>query len=274
MIMKEKYLALIKELTQLIQKEVQEKKSAIEWLKKLEVLVKEDDWLSVGFHISKKPPLIGSYTNKVDLLEFEEKVRINFTEAKQRYNQQFFDHCKIAGIEPVTGGYSNGFTIKGFIWVFPDIDRGTSEIKTLARRKILKTIRISDVLKEVTRTDKHIFSRKFDPERFIEELYQAYLSIDHGRHDQVLLEEVMREIWKNRQPRKFWETFDDSKIQSYSIDEFSVDLTRLIESRQNVTKEGYKSQLSLGANGINIFDRSGQFKSYKFIKFIKGEGRW
>lgn len=273
MAMNENHLPQIKGLTQLIQNEIQDRKSAVEWLKKLETLVKENDWLSLNLHISKKPEVIRSYADKFDLLMFEEKAKVRLTEAKQRYNQQFLDHCKIVGLEPVVGDYSKAFTIKGFIWVSPDIDRGTTEIKTLARKKIVKTTRIPDVLKEVARIDKHIFSRRFEPRRFIDELYRAYLSIDRGRYDQVLLEEVMREMWNNRQPRKFWETFDDSKIQSYSLDEFSADLARLMESRQNVTAEGYKLYLSLGARGINIFDRTGQFKSYKFIRFIRGEGK-
>ncbi|MBU0568549.1 hypothetical protein KJ693_01635 [bacterium] len=268
--MKKNHLAQLKELSQVIQKEIQERKSVIKWLKELEKSVEKNDWLSVNFHISKKPPLIDSYVDKIDLSGFEEEAKTRFAEAKQQYNRKFLEDCKKRGFEPVTGDYSSGFTIKGLIKVHLDINKGISKIKTLAQEKTLKTISIFDILKEVTNIDKSIFSRKFDLRYSIEELYQAYCSVSRNHHEQVLLKDVMKEIWKNKQSENFWKTLDESKIQHYSLDEFSADLAQLMDG-QNITKDGYRLNLSLGADGINIFDKSSNFKSYKFIKFIKGE---
>lgn len=200
---------------------------------------------------------------KVDLNDEFRKYKLNFQDKlKQK--------CKEANLFPVNGDATKGFKIRGLIEIKVDFDKGNASIGTRQKTSKINSLKIDDILSYVVKTYKRLYERKFDPAKFIEELYIAHTKVSNNKPSEtVLLRAVQRAMWIAKQKELFWMTFNNEKLSDYPTDEFSVDLGKLIADKDIETKAGYRLMLSEGADGVIVYDSTDNFKSFKFINFRK-----
>ncbi len=186
------------------------------------------------------------------------------------FDKKFTEACNRNGIANVQGNSMDGYRIKGIIFVKINFTKNSSEIGTFVLSKKINTLapdKIADAVKtEITR----LFERPFIPMDFLKNLFHVYQELRKESSGVLLLKDVYNILWLKKQKIEFLETADPSKMVLYTLDQFSVDLSRLIESRIQKLENGYECVISLGANSINIYGSDGNFNSYKFLEFRKG----
>lgn len=195
---------------------------------------------------------------------------INVAHLRLEFDKTFLEVCKQIGLNDVKGNSMDGFRIRGIIGVKINFTKSLSEISTFILSKKFNSLDPHKIAEKVKEEVSRLFERPFFPEDLLQSLYQAYLDIRKESSSVVLLKEVYRLVWLKKQKQEFLETANFSKMLPYTLDQFSIDLGRLIESKTRKTNTGYECVLSLGAGGINIYTPDGNFNSYKFLEFRKG----
>jgi len=186
------------------------------------------------------------------------------------FDKQFLEACNQIGLNDVQGNSMDGFRIKGIITVKINFTKSLSEISTFVSSKKINTLNANKIVEKIKEEINRLFDRPFSPEEFLQNLYQVYEVLRKEPSSVVLLKDVYRQIWLGKQNQEFMETANPAKMTAYSLDQFSVDLGRLIEAKVRKLESGYECIISLGAGGINIYGRDGNFNSYKFIEFLQG----
>lgn len=191
------------------------------------------------------------------------KLRIEF-------DKEFKDACNYLNLKNINGNSMDQFRIQGILQVRVNFSKNISEIKTFARQRLIKSLDAKKVAKELEREVKRLFERPFDPVSFLTNLFEAYKNINLEHSKTVLLKDVHKILWMEKQNKNFFDKSDPGKMVQYPLDEFSIDLAILMRSKISTIDNGYACKISLGSGGINIYSEDGSFNSYKFLEFIKG----
>lgn len=217
-----------------------------------------------------KPLLIKEYPDLVpDMENLISKLNNNLRTLKLNFDKDFATSCQTQGFLPLSGDSRKGFRVKGIIQVIIEFDKSAAVIKTYSKKRRINSLKVDDIIKEIRKTDARLFQRSLDLTKFFHELYEAYKRVSKGRlNEEVPLRDVQTQLWINRQPEMFWKSFAMDKLKDYPTDEFSVDISKLINSRPG-NIEDLDFVLSEGAGGIVVYDNRGNFKSFKFIAFKK-----
>lgn len=191
------------------------------------------------------------------------QVRIEF-------DKKFIEICNQIGVTSIKGNSMDGFQIRGIISVRINFNKNISEVGTYVISKKLNTLSPKKVAEEVRAEITRLFERPFIPMEFLKSLYQAYEEMRRESSRTLLLKDVHRVLWLKRQSPELIEKANPSKMVIYALDQYSVDLGKLIESGNKRLDNGYECIISLGANAINIYGSDGNFNSYKFLEFKRG----
>jgi hypothetical protein len=245
-------------------------KSAISRVRKIKNAFSKGDLKKLNDEFEKNE--LEHLITKFDLKNEFDKIKQTFHSYKSKirmeFDSNFVNECKQLGLDNIAGNSMDQFRIKGIIHTKINFSKNVCDISTFAKTKRVKSVDPKYIAKEVYKEAKRIFERKFDPEKFLSQLHEAYKSIKTKSTSQVILKEIHQAIWINNQRQGFFEKSEPNKMVAYPIDEFSVDLSRLIDSKVDRLRNGLYCKLSLGRDGVNIYRSDGSFNSYKFIEFI------
>ncbi|MBA3018270.1 hypothetical protein KJ932_06350 [Patescibacteria group bacterium] len=201
--------------------------------------------------------------------EINGAIQNYFSKIRKEFDYKFKNKCVELGINELDGNSMEQFRIKSIISVKINFSKNTCQIGTFAETKRFNCVDPTTVALKVKDEFKRLFERRFEPKEFLKELYEAYNKSKTYNNNQVLLKDIHKNIWVNIQRNDFFEKSDARKMQSYPIDEFSVDLSKLINSKIKSIDGDYEYHLSLGSGGVNIYMNDGAFNSYKYIEFKK-----
>ena len=263
----------IDKLKSMIDEDLTRLKSIQTSLKKIQSLIKKNDYIS-SQKISKgklRSVLAENYPNSTGLLdEIDHETTRQIRKFKINFDQELISSCEESGMTPISGDSRKGFKIRGIIKVAIDFEKGKSTVKTLSKKNKVNSIKIQEIIKEITKVNKRLFERKWVAGDFLKELYEAYTAVSKGNFDkEVPLKDVQTRLWLKSQNESFWKSFDKDRLNNYPTDEFSVDLSKLLSSKPQISND-IEYLISEGADGITVHDNSGNFRSFKFIKFTKG----
>lgn len=126
-----------------------------------------------------------------------------------------------------------------------EIDRKNNKVKV--NDQIIKGFNINEICSAISKENKRLFSRKFNADRFLENLFDAYLTLTKKKNynlgDAIPILDVYHLLILSNQPKKFWNNPIKSNFKPYMTDEFSVDVSRLLKEKKVETKNGFKLEL-------------------------------
>lgn len=260
---------------QVIAKVQENSKRASTELKKIKMLFERNELSKLSVQVESN-----SLKNVLDALNLQElynNLREEFKKYIEKYtaslrvefDEKFLSTCQNLNLRDIKGNSMSEFRIQGILHIRIDFRKKIAELKTVARSKKINLDPIK-VAHESKKEIDRLFGRPFDSKSFLMDLFKAYQKLQTESKKTVLLKDVHRIMWLEKQKDNFFETSDSAKMISYPLDEFSIDLSKLMESRVQTTNDGYTCKISLGSGGINIYRSDGNFNSYKFLEFAKG----
>ncbi len=172
-------------------------------------------------------------------------------EMKLRFGRCFRQLCEESGLVPVEGDEIAGFRIKGILRVKINWHSRRSSFSTLfgGRAKVVLRSLDPERILQVARTiAAGLFDRPFEAEEFLASLFDSYQSVSGNTGRDVLLKSVAERMRPD-------------------MDQFAIDLGRLISKGVTKTSTGLVMTLSSGTDGITVYDEGGRFRTYKFVRF-------
>lgn len=202
--------------------------------------------------------------------EINNKYQGHIANLRMDFDKELVSACHDLNLKEIKGNSMNGFQIRGILRLNINFQKNISELKTFIHSKKLKSLDPIIISHELKKEIERLFERPFDPKEFLSILFKAYQQSRSESKKVVLLKDVHKILWMEKQKDGFFETSDHKKLVSYPLDEFSVDIGKLMESNIQALDNDYVCRISLGAGGVNIFKRNGEFNAYKFLEFVKG----
>ncbi len=243
---------------------------AVKWLKRLTQAIHMEDWLQVQNFFAQK-----AYTQikEQDTLGFaselqaiEDEAQKYAVDAQIQLRKYIKEACQKEGITPVIDDGTGALTVARLIKLRFGTRSKNLKIETISKRFSLTSAERKAVFQRIVELYRKIWGRSFDPQQFVQRLYEAYRDVsEDGKEAQ--LSEVHDAYWRSSQPKVFFETYDLDRARDYTADMFSADLARLLESRVATTKEGKKLHLATHGGGLPVYDSQGGYQTYKFIRF-------
>jgi len=247
-------------------------KSVLKELKKIKMSLDKGNFIKLGRTLESTE--FNNSLKELNMTDIYQELRAihdeHTSKLRMKFDNAFVEACNQLNVQEVTGNSMDQFRIRGILHVRINFSKNLSEIKTFVRQKKIKSIDPEKVAKEVKKEIVRLYERPFEPKSFLSILFDAYQKTQSESHKKAFLKDVHRIIWIEKQKTNFFETSDPSKMVSFPLDEFSVDLGKLIESKYDTLDNGYTCKIYLGSGGINIYKSDGSFNSYKFLEFIKG----
>lgn len=243
-------------------------------MKSIRNLYDNADFLKMGIVINNS--LFAGAMQKLGLdnlyTELRGKQNEYASSSRISFDNQLILACNGINLKDVTGNSMDGFRIRGIVGLRLYFQKGYAEIKTSALSKRIESFDPLQIAQELKKEIDRLFERPFDAKIFLSMLFKAYKQLETDTNKSVLLKEVHKVIWIEKQKDDFFEASDAKKIVSYPLDEFSVDLGKLMESKIYVLDNGYSYKIALGSGGVNVYRPSGEFNAYKYLTFERRGG--
>ncbi len=146
--------------------------------------------------------------------------------------------------------------------------------RTVINNKTLKSIDPRRIISEVQKVKRKLYDRPFDPQAFIDGLYQTYAAHLDREKDAlghpVQIQQFYLDYVLSRQSKAFFQNMEKGKFRGYGLDEFAVDLWRYFQAGTGGTSEGYMLQLRPGRNkALWLIDSDGERRQITGIAFQK-----
>jgi len=146
----------------------------------------------------------------------------------------------------------------------------------IINKKVLKSIDPRRILTAVSRLKHQLYDRPYDPQKFIDSLYQVYLGLVEKEKStfshSVPIQKFYLEYVISLQTKAFFQNMDKGKFKGYSLDQFSVDIWRYFQAGIGGTSKGYELQLSPGRNkSLWLMDSQGEPRQITAISFHKNQ---
>ena len=146
--------------------------------------------------------------------------------------------------------------------------------RTVINNKTLKSIDPRRIVSEVLKVKRKLYDRPFDPQAFVDGLYQTYAALlgkeQHTLGHPVPIQRFYLDYVLSRQSKAFFQNMEKGKFRGYSLDEFAVDLWRYFEAGTGGTSDGYMLQLRPGRNkALWLIDSDGERRQITGIAFQK-----
>ena len=147
---------------------------------------------------------------------------------------------------------------------------------TIINKKALKSIDPKRIVSAVLKVKRQLYDRPYDPQAFIDGLYQTYGDIlkieeEESGHP-VPIQRFYREYVLSLQSRTFFQDMDKGKFRGYSLDQFAVDLWRFYQAGTGGTSDRQALQLRPGRNNsLWLIDSNGERRQITAISFQEGK---
>ena len=146
--------------------------------------------------------------------------------------------------------------------------------KTVINNKTLKSVDPRRIITAVRRVKQQLYDRPYDPQAFIDGLFQVYADILKKAQGEpgetVPMQQFYLEYVISLQSKSFFQDMDKGKFRGYSLDQFAVDLWRYFQARTGGTSDGYALQIRSGRNrALWLIDSDGERRQITTIAFQK-----
>ncbi|MDM8525907.1 hypothetical protein QUF80_21245 [Desulfococcaceae bacterium HSG8] len=143
---------------------------------------------------------------------------------------------------------------------------------TVINKKILKSVDPRRIVAAVGKVKRQLYERSYDPQAFIDSLYQIYDKIIQQEKwslgDSVPIQRFYFDYVISLQSKPFFQNMEKMKFRGYSMEEFAVDLWKYFESDIESTSDGYVLQLRPGRNhSLWLIDDNGEKRQITGISF-------
>ncbi len=153
-----------------------------------------------------------------------------------------------------------------------DFSRRTTTIN----KKRLKSIDPRRIVQALLRVKKQLYDRPYDPQAFIDKVFEVYKSILHKENQaigsKVPAQRLYLEYVISLQSKPFFQDMDKGKFRGYSGDQFSVDLWRYFQAEIGGTSCGHVLKMTPGRiNALWLLDSHGEKRQITGISFEEKE---
>ena len=192
-------------------------------------------------------------------------------EQVERYRMQFIEDLTNLAEDadlPMDIDFPRFSSIKG---IEGEID--FSRRFTTINKKILKSIDPRRIITAVQKVKRQLYDRPYDPQAFIDNLYQNYSGImarENGNSPghPVPIQRFYLDYVLTLQSKPFFQNMEKGKFREYTLDQFAVDLWRYFQSEIKGTSDGYALQLRPGRNSsLWLIDSDGERRQITGISF-------
>ncbi len=147
---------------------------------------------------------------------------------------------------------------------------------TIINKNTLKSIDPRRIVTAALRVKKQLYDRPFDPQKFIDGLYNTYVKISKTDNispgNPVPILRFYLKYVISLQSKTFFTNMDKSKFRGYSPEQFGVDLWRYFEAGIGGTSNGKKLILDPGRNySLWLIDSNGERRQITGVSFLEGE---
>ncbi len=147
-----------------------------------------------------------------------------------------------------------------------------SERATTINKKVLKSIDPRRIVAALVRLKKQLYDRPFNPQKYIDGLYETYAGIcktdNFAVGQPVPIQRFYLQYVISLQSKTFFTNMDKTKFRGYSLEQFSVDLWRYFESGIGGTSDGMLLDLDPGRNfSLWLIDGVGERRQISSISF-------
>ncbi|NGX60079.1 MAG: hypothetical protein KR126chlam3_01241 [Chlamydiae bacterium] len=145
---------------------------------------------------------------------------------------------------------------------------------TTINQVILKSIDPKRIISMVIKIKCKLYDRIFEPQKFIDSLFQCYKKIlkeaSQGEGNIVPIRQLYAEYVWSLQSKAFFQNMDKGKFKGYAIDQFAVDLWRFFESGVSSAEGGYRIRLNSGrGSSLWLIDQEGEKRQITHALFVK-----
>ena len=205
-----------------------------------------------------------------DGAEFLEQLRIYADEQVERYRIQFIEDLTTLANEaklPIEIDFPRIGVLKG---IEGEVD--FAQRKTVINKKALKSVDPKRIITALRRVKQQLYDRPYDPQAFIDKLYDVYAEILEKEKREmghpVAMQQLYLEYVLSLQSRVFFQDMDKGKFRGYSLDQFAVDIWRYFQAGTGGTSNGYAVQLRPGRNrALWLIDSDGERRQITTIAF-------
>lgn len=191
-------------------------------------------------------------------------------EQVERYRLQFIEDlsrlAEEAGL-PIEIDFPRFTVFKGI-----DGEIAFSQRITTINKKTLKSIDPRRIVTALLRVKKQLYDRPFDPQKFIDSLYETYALISKTDNiplgNPIPIQRFYLEYVISQQSKTFFTNMDKAKFRGYSLEQFSVDLWCYFEAGIGGSSNGKRLKLGPGRNNsLWLIDSNGERRQITGISF-------
>jgi hypothetical protein len=144
--------------------------------------------------------------------------------------------------------------------------------RTDINKKTLKSIDPRRIISAILKIKRQLYDRPFDPQAFIDGVYQTYRDILKRERQSpghsVPMQRFYLEYVLSLQSKSFFQDMDKGKFRGYSVDQFGVDIWRYFQANTGGTSDGHVLQLRPGRNNaLWLIDSDGERRQITTIAF-------
>jgi hypothetical protein len=265
----------LKQILQPYQKELNQKQRMADFVKQCIRCVDRDDFLVLDELLKSK---------MADTIEEDEDLHAckdlfdrlgEYTDEKvERYRMQLVEDlgrlAQEADLE-MDIDFPRFSSLKGI-----DGEISFSKRTTTINKKVLKSIDPRRIITAVLKLKRQLYDSPYDPQTFIDSLYQTYSNIIQKEKwtlgHTVPMQRFYLEYVISLQSRVFFQNMDKAKFKGCSLDQFSVNLWRYFQAGIGGTSDGYVLQLRPGRNNsLWLIDSDGERRQITGISFQEKE---
>lgn len=213
--------------------------------------------------IEQEPELEGCLTTLNGLREYA-------AEQMQRYRVDFLDDVKAYAQEvelPFEIDFPRFKILEGIEGEFDFSGRQT----TINQKKI-KSIDPQRIVREAQKFKKQLYDRPYDPQNFIDTLYQTYQKMLKAEKkavgDSFPIQKFYLEYVLSLQSKAFFQNMDKGKFKGYSVEQFGVDLWCYFQAGLRGAQGKYAITLRPGRNNaLWLIDTDGERRQITTLSF-------
>ncbi|MCK5507270.1 MAG: hypothetical protein KAI50_01980 [Desulfobacterales bacterium] len=147
---------------------------------------------------------------------------------------------------------------------------------TIINKKTLKSIDPRRIVTAALRVKKQLYDRPFDPQKFIDGLYETYAKISKmdniSQGNPVPILRFYLEYVISLQSKTFFTNMDKAKFRGYGLEQFGVDIWRYFKAGIGGASNGKKLCLDPGRNYfLWLIDSNGEPRQISGISFLEDE---
>lgn len=176
---------------------------------------------------------------------------------QRRFPRLFEDACQKAGIPLDASPHPRYTTDNHFIKIIIDDRKKTAKIENYLSELVTLPMDVGAVVHELVEVRARLFGREFDAGEFIERLFHDYRVVTRSEKIKDGEAVSIRSITKRR----------GKNVKGFRVDEFSVDLSRLLEDGLTTTKDRYRLRLEQTKNTNQGIMLPGGHGYIGFIRF-------